>query len=62
MYYLQGEVMLRFVQNKDEQRKILQACHVNATAGHMGSEHYLQDQGEIYVAWDGEELVCCVLV
>ena len=34
MHYLQGEVMLRFIQNEDEQRKILQACHVNATAGH----------------------------
>jgi len=36
MHYLQGKVMLRSIQSKDEQRKILQACHVNATAGHMG--------------------------
>lgn len=27
---------LRFVQSKDEQVKILQACHVDTTAGHMG--------------------------
>ena len=47
--------MLRFIQTKDEQMKILQACHVDATAGHMGKTRYhLQDKGEIHVAWDGE--------
>ncbi len=33
---LQGEVLLRFVQSKEEQERILHACHVDATAGHMG--------------------------
>ena len=28
--------MLRFIQTKDEQMKILQACDVDTTAGHMG--------------------------
>ena len=30
------EVLLRFIKSKDEQKRILQACHVDATAGHMG--------------------------
>ena len=31
--------MLRFIQSQDEQKRILQACHVDATAGHMGKTH-----------------------
>jgi len=66
MHYLQGEVMLRFIQNKDEQRKILQACHVNATAGHMGKSRTIFRIKERFM-WHGmvndvKELVCCVLV
>ncbi len=30
---LQGEVLLR---SKEEQERILHACHIDATAGHMG--------------------------
>ena len=31
-----GEVLLQFIQNKEEQKKVLHACHVDPTAGHLG--------------------------
>ena len=33
---LQGEVLLRYLQSRDEQLKVLHACHVDPTAGHLG--------------------------
>ena len=32
---------LRYVQTKEEQKKILHGCHVDSTAGHMGREKTL---------------------
>ena len=33
---LQGEVLLRYLQTKEEQLKVLHACHVDPTACHLG--------------------------
>ena len=33
--WLQEEVMLRFVQSENERERILHACHIDVTAGHM---------------------------
>ena len=35
---LQSEVWLRYVTSLEERKKILRACHVDSTAGHMGRE------------------------
>ena len=53
--------MLRFIQTKDEQMRILQACHVDATAGHMGKTRTIKER----FMWHGmvkdvKELVCSV--
>ena len=29
-------MLLRYLQTKEEQLKVIHACHVDATAGHMG--------------------------
>ena len=44
--------MLRFIQTKDEQMKILQACHVDATAGHMGKTRTIYRIKERFM-WHG---------
>lgn len=56
--------MLRFIQTKDEQMRILQACHVDATAGHMGKTRTIYKIKERFM-WHGmvkdvKELVCSV--
>ena len=33
-------VELRFIRTREEQLKILKACHIDATAGHMGEKNY----------------------
>ena len=33
---MQGEVLLRYLQSKEEQVKVLHACHVDPTSGHLG--------------------------
>ena len=35
-YDTQGEVLLRYIESEEERRKILLACHVDPTSGHMG--------------------------
>ena len=35
---LQVEIWLRYVQTAEERRKILLACHVDKTAGHLGRD------------------------
>ena len=39
--FLKKEVWLRYVKDIREQKKILHACHVDATAGHLGRERTL---------------------
>ena len=56
--------MLRFIQTKDERMRILQACHVDATAGHMGKTRTIYKIKERFM-WHGmvkdvKELVCSV--
>ena len=58
----QGDVWLHYVQTKEEQKKILQGCHVDPTAGHMGREKTLYRIEERFM-WKGmykdvQELVC----
>ena len=52
--------------NKDEQTKILKACHVDATAGHMGIKKKVSKITERFM-WPGvmkdvKDLVCCLLL
>ena len=35
------DVLLRYIQNKDERIRILYACHIDKTAGHMGKTRTL---------------------
>ena len=49
---LQGEVLLRYLQTKEEQLKVLHACHVDPTAGHLGKTRTYK--GKVYVAWNGQ--------
>ena len=56
--------MLRFVQSTEEQKKFLQACHIDATAGHMGKTHTIYRIKERFM-WHGMvkdviKLVCTV--
>lgn len=44
--------MLHFIQTKDEQMRILQACHVDATAGHMGKTRTIYKIKERFM-WHG---------
>ena len=43
---------LRYVQTKEEQKKILHGCHVDSTAGHMGREKTLYRIKERFM-WKG---------
>ena len=61
---LKREVMLHFIQSKDEQMRILRACHVDATAGHMGKTRTIYKIKERFM-WHGmvkdvKDLVCSV--
>ena len=52
--------------NKDERTKILKACHVDATAGHMGIKKTVSKITERFM-WPGvikdvKNLVCCLLL
>ena len=44
--------MLRYIQSIDERRKVLRACHVDATAGHMGKNRTMYKIKEKYM-WHG---------
>ena len=44
--------MLRYIQSRSEQKKILQACHVDATSGHMGRTKTLYRIKERFM-WHG---------
>jgi len=41
MVHLQKEVTLHYIQHETERKRILHACHVDATAGNMGRERTL---------------------
>lgn len=45
-------MLLRYVQNREERRKILQACHVDKTSGHMGRTRTLYRIKERFM-WHG---------
>ena len=49
---IQGEVLLRFIQSKEEQKKVLHACHVDPTAGHLGKSKTLYKIKERFM-WHG---------
>ena len=56
---------LRFVRTREEQLKILAACHSDTTAGHMGEKQTIARITERYM-WSGivrdvKEMVCIVL-
>ena len=34
-------MLLRYIESDQERKKILQACHIDATAGHMGKTRTL---------------------
>ena len=33
---LQSDVQVRYIRNKEEQQRIIKACHSDATSGHLG--------------------------
>ena len=45
-------MLLRFIVSKEEQRKILLACHVHPTAGHMGRTRTISRIKERFM-WHG---------
>ena len=62
---LQDIVELRYVKNRGEQERILRACHVGPTAGHMGVKCTLWCIIERFM-WYGlvkgvEQLVCITI-
>ena len=44
--------MLRYIGSKEEQKKVLLACHVDPTSEHMGKSHTLSQIKERFV-WHG---------
>ncbi len=52
--FLQGEVMLHFVQSRNTQERIIHACHTDATAGHMGKTCTMYRIKERFM-WHGME-------
>ncbi len=60
--HMQGEVLLRYIQDADQRKKILHACHVKKTAGHLGRTRTLHWIKERFM-WHGmvkdfTEIVC----
>ena len=45
-------VAVRYISSPDEQRKILSACHVDPTGGHMGAKRTLSRISERF-KWPG---------
>ena len=59
---MQGEVKLRYIQDISERRRILHACHVERTAGHLGRTRTFHRIKERFM-WHGmlkdvTEMVC----
>lgn len=59
---LQDELLLRYIWSSDEQKRIVQACHIDPTAGHMGKSRTIYRIKERFM-WHGivkavKELVC----
>ena len=49
---MQKEVLLRYIQSLEECQKILLACHIDSTSGHMGKTRTLYRIKERYM-WHG---------
>ena len=45
-------MLLQYVQNREEQLKVLHACHVDATAGHLGKSRTIFRVKERFM-WHG---------
>ena len=58
---MQPSVEVKYIRSKDEQHKILKACHMDPTSGHMGIKRILSQITERFmwpgVAKDVEQLV-----
>ena len=50
--FLKKEMWLRYVKDIHERKRILHACHVDATAGHLGRERTLHRMKERFM-WLG---------
>ena len=51
-YDTQGEVLLWYIESEEERRKILFACHVDPTSGHMGKSRTIYRIKERFM-WHG---------
>ena len=51
-YILQAASEVRYIQNRDEKMKILKACHLDPTAGHLGVKRTLSRITERFM-WPG---------
>ena len=63
--FVKGEVLLRFITNPEERQKILLACHVHPTAGHLGKTRTIYKIKERFM-WHGivrdvKSLVSCLI-
>ncbi len=59
--YIQ-EVLLRFIRSHEERQRIVKACHIDATSGHMGVKKSINRITERFM-WPGvvkdvKNLVC----
>ena len=64
--FVKGEVHLRFITSAEERQKILLACHVHPTAGHLGKTRTIYRIKERFM-WHGvvrdvKSLVSCLIV
>ncbi len=49
--YIHQVISLRYIGSEEEQIRILKACHVEVTAGHMGIKNCWENNRTIYLAW-----------
>lgn len=61
----QGNIQLRYIRSKEEQLRILRACHCDATSGHLGLKKTLARITERF-SWYGmtkdvEDMVRCIM-
>jgi transcriptional regulator of aromatic amino acid metabolism len=52
LLYCLKTVELRYIQNKEEQQKILKACHLDPTSGHLGIKKTINRITDRYI-WPG---------
>ena len=51
-YFMQKEALLRYIQSLEERKKILLACHIDSTSGHLGKTRTLYRVKERFI-WHG---------